>query len=120
MCSRPPSSPTMVGSAVETIVWSSEARSITSSRAPMTSPSRRPPVCSTPSTPAEASGWRCPPGTARACAARHATVDIPGREGEAPLMLEAQLKEVPFFKTLGKKELRAVAQQTDELDVKAG
>jgi len=35
-------------------------------------------------------------------------------------MLEAQLKEVPFFKSLGKKELRAVAQQTDELDVKAG
>jgi CRP/FNR family transcriptional regulator, cyclic AMP receptor protein len=35
-------------------------------------------------------------------------------------MLEAQLKEVPFFKSLGKKELRAVAQQTDELDVKPG
>ena len=35
-------------------------------------------------------------------------------------MLEAQLKEVPFFKSLGKKELKAVAQQTDELDVKAG
>jgi CRP/FNR family cyclic AMP-dependent transcriptional regulator len=35
-------------------------------------------------------------------------------------MLEAQLKEVPFFKSLGKKELRAVAQQTDELDVREG
>lgn len=35
-------------------------------------------------------------------------------------MLEAQLKEVPFFNSLGKKELRAIAQQTDELDVKAG
>lgn len=35
-------------------------------------------------------------------------------------MLEAQLKEVPFFKSLGKKELRAVAQQTDELDVATG
>jgi CRP-like cAMP-binding protein len=35
-------------------------------------------------------------------------------------MLEAQLKEVPFFKPLGKKELKAVAQQTDELDVPAG
>jgi len=31
MCSSPPRSPTMVGSAVETIVWSSEASSITSS-----------------------------------------------------------------------------------------
>ncbi len=35
-------------------------------------------------------------------------------------MLEAQLKEVPFFKSLGKKELRAVAQQTDEVDVPEG
>jgi CRP/FNR family cyclic AMP-dependent transcriptional regulator len=35
-------------------------------------------------------------------------------------MLEAQLKEVPFFKSLSKKELKAVAQQTDELDVSSG
>jgi CRP/FNR family cyclic AMP-dependent transcriptional regulator len=35
-------------------------------------------------------------------------------------MLEAQLKEVPFFKSLSKKELKAVAQQTDELDIKPG
>jgi CRP-like cAMP-binding protein len=48
------------------------------------------------------------------------TVDITAREGEAPVMLEAQLKEIPFFKSLGKKELKAVAQQTDELDVKPG
>src|SRR5687768_10220353 len=40
MCSSPPSSPTMVGSAVETIVWSSDASSITSIRAPRTRPSR--------------------------------------------------------------------------------
>ncbi len=30
MCSSPPSSPTIVGSAVDTIVWSSDASSITS------------------------------------------------------------------------------------------
>src|SRR5215212_1919156 len=50
MCSRPPRSPTIVGSAVETIVWSSDASSITSIRAPMTSPSRLPPpaLASTP------------------------------------------------------------------------
>src|SRR5512144_2244751 len=30
MCARPPRSPTIVGSAVETIVWSSDASSITS------------------------------------------------------------------------------------------
>src|SRR3954454_13802406 len=41
MCSRPPRSPTIVGRAVETIVWSSDASSITSSSAPMTTPSRR-------------------------------------------------------------------------------
>jgi CRP/FNR family cyclic AMP-dependent transcriptional regulator len=35
-------------------------------------------------------------------------------------MVEAELKEVPFFKPLGKKELRVVAQQTDVLDVKPG
>jgi CRP/FNR family cyclic AMP-dependent transcriptional regulator len=35
-------------------------------------------------------------------------------------MLEAQLKQVPFFSALGKKELRALAQQTDELDVSSG
>src|SRR3954469_20633103 len=33
-CARPPRSPTIVGSAVETIVWSSDASSITSSSAP--------------------------------------------------------------------------------------
>src|SRR4051812_29005224 len=40
MWSRPPRSPTIVGSAVETIVWSSEASSITTSRAPITNPTR--------------------------------------------------------------------------------
>lgn len=35
-------------------------------------------------------------------------------------MLEAQLKEVPFFGMLSKKELAAVARQTDEIDVKEG
>ena len=35
-------------------------------------------------------------------------------------MLEAQLKEVPFFGMLSKKELAAVAKQTDEIDAKAG
>jgi len=35
-------------------------------------------------------------------------------------MLEAHLKQVPFFSALGKKELRALAQQTDELDVSSG
>src|SRR5947208_8714775 len=38
MCSRPPRSPTIVGSAVDTIVWSSDASSITSISALMTSP----------------------------------------------------------------------------------
>jgi hypothetical protein len=33
-CSMPPSSPTMVGSAVATIVWSSDARKRTSRSAP--------------------------------------------------------------------------------------
>src|SRR4051794_17548102 len=37
---RPPRSETIVGSAVETIVWSSEASSITSSRPHMTSRTR--------------------------------------------------------------------------------
>src|SRR3954453_6801626 len=40
MCSRPPSSPTIVGSAVDTIVWSSDASSITSISAPRTTLSR--------------------------------------------------------------------------------
>ena len=35
-------------------------------------------------------------------------------------MLQARLKEVPFFSSLSKKELAAVAQQTDEIDVPAG
>jgi CRP-like cAMP-binding protein len=35
-------------------------------------------------------------------------------------MLEAQLKEVPFFGMLSKKELAAVAKQTDEVDAKEG
>jgi CRP-like cAMP-binding protein len=35
-------------------------------------------------------------------------------------MLDAQLKKVPFFKSLSKKELKAIAQQTDELDVSSG
>jgi CRP/FNR family cyclic AMP-dependent transcriptional regulator len=35
-------------------------------------------------------------------------------------MLEKQLKDVPFFATLSKSELRAVANQTDEVDVKEG
>src|SRR3546814_2752961 len=33
-CARPPNSPTIVGSAVDTIVWSSDASSITSMSAP--------------------------------------------------------------------------------------
>ena len=32
MCSRPPSSPTMVGSAVATMIWSSAARKVTNNR----------------------------------------------------------------------------------------
>src|SRR4051812_33225212 len=44
MCSRPPSSPTIVGSAVDTIVWSSDASSITSISAPRTTPRRLPPL----------------------------------------------------------------------------
>jgi CRP-like cAMP-binding protein len=35
-------------------------------------------------------------------------------------MLEARLKDVPFFDSLTPKELAFVAQQTDELDVRAG
>ncbi len=35
-------------------------------------------------------------------------------------MLEARLKDVPFFSSLTHKELAFVAQQTDELDVPAG
>jgi CRP-like cAMP-binding protein len=35
-------------------------------------------------------------------------------------MLEARLKDVPFFRDLTHKELAFVAQQTDELDVPAG
>jgi CRP-like cAMP-binding protein len=35
-------------------------------------------------------------------------------------MLEARLKDVPFFDSLTHKELAFVAQQTDELDVRAG
>jgi CRP/FNR family cyclic AMP-dependent transcriptional regulator len=35
-------------------------------------------------------------------------------------MLEAQLSEVPFFGMLSKKELAAVARQTDEIDVREG
>src|SRR4051794_28423282 len=40
MCSRPPNSPTIVGSAVATIVWSSDASSSTSIRPPKTTPMR--------------------------------------------------------------------------------
>src|SRR3954447_16768750 len=39
-CSRPPRSPTIVGSAVETIVWPSEASSITSISPPITNATR--------------------------------------------------------------------------------
>ena len=35
-------------------------------------------------------------------------------------MFEAQLREVPFFKGLSKRELATVAQNTDEVDVQAG
>ena len=35
-------------------------------------------------------------------------------------MLKERLKAVPFFSDLGKKELAALAQQTDEIDVPAG
>lgn len=35
-------------------------------------------------------------------------------------MLEARLKDVPFFSSLTTKELALVARQTDELDVPAG
>src|SRR5215218_648879 len=55
MCSRPPSSPTIVGSAVETIVWSSDASSITSIRPLTTTRMRR---CS--ATPRSARGPRAP------------------------------------------------------------
>ena len=35
-------------------------------------------------------------------------------------MLESQLRDVPFFSALSKKELHAVAKQTDEVDVSDG
>jgi CRP/FNR family transcriptional regulator, cyclic AMP receptor protein len=35
-------------------------------------------------------------------------------------MFEAQLKDVPFFSKLSKRELATVAQQTDEVDVDSG
>jgi CRP-like cAMP-binding protein len=35
-------------------------------------------------------------------------------------MFETQLKEVPFFSTLSKRELSTVAQQIDEIDVAPG
>jgi CRP/FNR family transcriptional regulator, cyclic AMP receptor protein len=35
-------------------------------------------------------------------------------------MLKERLKAVPFFSDLGRKELAALAQQTDEIDVPAG
>jgi CRP-like cAMP-binding protein len=35
-------------------------------------------------------------------------------------MFEAQLRDVPFFKGLSKRELATVAQQIDEVDVEAG
>ena len=35
-------------------------------------------------------------------------------------MLEANLKEVPFFNSLSKKELAEIARATDEIDVKQG
>jgi hypothetical protein len=44
-CEAPPRSPTIVGSAVETIVWSSAANSIPISSAPRISQSRRPVTC---------------------------------------------------------------------------
>src|SRR5271154_53007 len=47
MCFKPPRSPTIVGSAVATIVWSSAARNITSKRPPNTSRSgTSPPLAS--------------------------------------------------------------------------
>jgi CRP/FNR family cyclic AMP-dependent transcriptional regulator len=35
-------------------------------------------------------------------------------------MNQARLKDVPFFRTMSKKELAVVAQQTDEIDVPTG
>jgi CRP/FNR family transcriptional regulator, cyclic AMP receptor protein len=35
-------------------------------------------------------------------------------------MLQAQLKDVPFFSSLSKRELTTVAQNTDELDIAQG
>ena len=35
-------------------------------------------------------------------------------------MFEAQLRDVPFFNQLSKRELAMVAQQTDEVDIEAG
>jgi CRP-like cAMP-binding protein len=35
-------------------------------------------------------------------------------------MIQARLKDIPFFSSISKKELGIVAQQTDEVDVPAG
>jgi CRP-like cAMP-binding protein len=35
-------------------------------------------------------------------------------------MYEAQLRDIPFFRKLSKRELAAIAQQTDEVDVDSG
>ena len=35
-------------------------------------------------------------------------------------MLEAHLKDVPFFNSLSKKELAEIARATDEIDAKRG
>jgi CRP/FNR family transcriptional regulator, cyclic AMP receptor protein len=35
-------------------------------------------------------------------------------------MIKERLKDVPFFNSLSKKELKAVSEQTDELDVREG
>lgn len=35
-------------------------------------------------------------------------------------MLQDRLKDVPFFSSISKKDLAAVAQQTDEIDIPAG
>jgi CRP-like cAMP-binding protein len=35
-------------------------------------------------------------------------------------MHEAQLRDIPFFRRLSKRELAAIAQQTDEVDVDSG
>jgi class 3 adenylate cyclase len=51
-------------------------------------------------------------------AQRIRSVDGPRTRGDA--MYKARLHAVPFFSILGKKDLEAVAQQTDEVDVPAG